>query len=592
MPSADFGHVSGARVGIDVAARHDVHSPRAVRTPTSDRAEARALLPLTEWLFARRREWLWPDVIAGATTAAVVIPNAMAYATVAGLPVEVGLYTVFAPMLVYALFGTSRVLSVSTTTTIAILAGTQLAQVVPGGDRDALLTAGATLTLLVGGFLVAASVLRLGFVANFISEPVLVGFKAGIGLVIVLYQIPKLLGVHFAKGTFLQNLIRTAQALPETSLPTLAVALATLAILIAFRRFAPRAPAPLIAVAASIAAIGLFHLPVETVAEVPRGLPHLVRPDWSLAAVLWPGALGIALMSFTETIAAGRAFTQSGEPSPRPNQELFATGLANAGSALFGSMPAGGGTSQTAVNRSAGARTPLSTIVTATIALVTMLLLAPLIGLMPQATLAAVVIVYSIKLIQPGEFRVIRSVRRMEFRWAVAAFAGVVLLGTLTGILVAVVLSLGSLAHQVADPPVYVIGRKRGTNVFRPRSDEHADDETFPGLLLLRIEGRAFFANAERIGQKIHPLVEAAQPGVVVLDLDAVPDLEYTALKMLSEAEERQRERGVEMWLVGLNPEVLQVVQRAPLGARLGRARMLFNLETAVAKYLARHAAE
>jgi sulfate permease, SulP family len=258
---------------------NDVDGPHAVRTPTSDGAEARALLPITEWLFACRREWLSPDVIAGATTAAVVIPNAMAYATVAGLPVEVGLYTVFAPMLVYALFGTSRVLSVSTTTTIAILAGTQLAQVVPGGDRDALLTAGATLTLLVGGVLVAASLLRLGFVANFISEPVLVGFKAGIGLVIVLYQIPKLLGVHFAKGTFLQNLIRTAEALPETSLTALAVALATLAILIAFRRFAPRAPAPLIAVAAGIAAVGLFDLPVETVGEVPRGLPHLVRPE-------------------------------------------------------------------------------------------------------------------------------------------------------------------------------------------------------------------------------------------------------------------------------------------------------------------------
>jgi len=585
-----WSRVVRARVGIDVAARHDVDGPHAVRTPTSDGAKVRALLPITEWLFACRREWLAPDVIAGATTAAVVIPMAMAYATVAGLPVEVGFYTVFAPMFVYALFGTSRVLSVSTTTTIAILAGTQLAQVVPGGDREALLTAGATLTLLVGGVLVAASLLRLGFVANFISEPVLVGFRTGIGIVIVLNQIPKLLGVHFANGTFLQNLLRAAEALPETSLPALAVALATLAILVAFRRFAPRAPAPLVAVAAGIAAVALFDLPVETVGEVPRGLPHLTRPDWSLAEVLWPGALGIALMSFTETIAAGRAFARSGEPAPRPNQELFATGLASAGSALFGSMPAGGGTSQTAVNRSAGARTPLSAIVTATIALVTMLRLAPLICLMPQATLAAVVIVYAIGLIQPGEFRLIRSVRRMEFRWAVAAFAGVVLLGTLKGILVAVVLSLGSLAHQVADPPVYVIGRKRGTNVFRPRSDEHADDETFPGLLLLRIEGRAFFANVERIGQKIHPLVEAAQPGVVVLDLDAVPDLEYTALKMLSEAEERQRERGVEMWLVGLNPEVLQVVQRAPLGARLGRERMLFNLETAVAKYLARHA--
>jgi anti-anti-sigma factor len=250
-------------------------------------------------------------------------------------------------------------------------------------------------------------------------------------------------------------------------------------------------------------------------------------------------------------------------------------------------MPAGGGTSQTAVNRLAGARTPLASIVTAALTIVTMLVLAPLIGLMPQATLAAVVIVYSIGLIQPVEFRTIRNVRRMEFHWALAALAGVVLLGTLKGILVAIVLSLASLAHQVADPPVYAIRRKRGTNVFRPVSDEHFDDETFPGLLMLRIEGRVFFANAERIGQKIRPLVEEARPRVLLLDLRGVFDLEYTALKMLSEAEERQREQGVELWLVGLNPEVLSVIHRSPLGERLGRERMLFNLETAVAKYLA-----
>jgi len=546
-------------------------------------AQGRALL--LEWLFSYRGEWLRPDVIAGATTAAVVIPKAMAYATVAGLPVEVGLYTVFAPMLVYAFVGSSRVLSVSTTTTIAILVGAQVAQVAPGADREALLAASATLTLLVGALLVLASVLRLGFVANFISEPVLVGFKAGIGLVIVLDQIPKLLGVHFEKGTFAQNLARTVESLPEASLATLAVALASLAILLACERFVPRAPAPLIAVGAGIAGVGLLGLPVETIGSVPQGLPRLTAPDFSLATALWPGALGIALMSFTETIAAARAFAHSGEPPLRPNQELVATGLANAAGAMFGTMPAGGGTSQTAVNRLAGAHTPVSTIVTALLTVLVLLLLAPLISLLPQATLAAVVIVYSIGLIQPDEFRTIRTVRRMEFRWALFALAGVVILGTLKGILVAVVLSLASLAHQVADPPVYVLGRKRGTNVFRPRSDEHADDEVFPGLLMLRIEGRVFFANAERIGQKMRPLIAAAQPRVVLIDLRAVPDLEYTALKMLLEAEERQREAGISVWLVGANPEVLAVIQRSPLGERLGRERLLFNLETAVARF-------
>ena len=248
----------------------------------------------------------------------------------------------------------------------------------------------------------------------------------------------------------------------------------------------------------------------------------------------------------------------------------MATGLANAGGAFFGAMPSGGGTSQTAMNRLAGARTQLAELVTAAVSLLTMLLLAPLIGLMPQATLAAVVIYYSVGLIEPAEFRAILHIRRTEFFWALAALAGVVLLGTLQGILVAIVVSLVALAYQAADPPVYVLGRKRGTNVFRPRSAEHPDDETFPGLLMLRVEGRVFFVNAERIGEKMRPLMDEAKPKVVALDLSGVSDLEYTALKMLVEAEKAARERGVAIWLIGLNPEVLEVVQRSPLGKRAG----------------------
>ena len=550
--------------------------------------QTRSRLPLPAWLRDYRKAWLKPDVIAGLTAAAVVIPKAMAYATIAGLPVEVGLYTAFLPMLVYAVLGTSRVLSVSTTTTLAILAGAQLSEAVPAGDPAALLRAAATLTLLVGAILLAAWVLRLGFVANFISEPVLIGFKAGIGVVIVLDQLPKLLGFHITRGPFLRNVASTLQGIPRTSLPTLAVAIAMIVILVGLERFLPRVPAPLVAVAAGIAGAGLLGLKargVESIGHIPTGFPAPTLPDLSLAAGLWSGAVGIALMSFTETIAAGRAFARSDEPPPRANRELLATGLANAGSAFLGAMPSGGGTSQTAVNRSAGARSQAAEIVTAAATLATMFFLAPLMGLMPQATLAAVVVVYSLGLIKPAEFRSILRVRRTEFVWALAAFGGVMLLGTLKGILVAIILSLGALAYQVADPPVHVLGRKPGTNVFRPRTKEHPEDETFPGLLLLRVEGRVFFANAERIGQKAQAFIAEAAPKVVALDLSAVFDLEYTALKMLTEGEKRNREQGIELWLVGLNPEVLAMVQRSPLGQTLGRERMFFNLEMAMERY-------
>jgi MFS superfamily sulfate permease-like transporter len=380
-----------------------------------------------------------------------------------------------------------------------------------------------------------------------------------------------------------------AEGAPHASIVTVAVGLATIGVLAAIERFFPRAPAPLIAVAGGVAAVSLFGLEARGVAivgAVPTGLPALTLPDLSLVAQLWPAALGIALMSFTETIAAGRAFARSDEPVLQPNRELVATGLANAGGAFLGAMPAGGGTSQTAVNRFAGARSQVAGLTTAGATLLTMLFLAPLIGSMPDATLAGVVIVYSVGLIKPAEFRDILRVRRTEFTWALVAVAGVVLLGTLQGILVAIIVSLVALAYQVADPPVHVLARKPGTNVFRPRSPENPEDETFPGLLMLQPEGRLFFINAERVAQKMRPIVEAEKPRVVALYLRGVFDLEYTALKMLTDAEKRHREEaGVLLWLVGLNPGVLATVQNSPLGEALGRERMFFNLEQAVARY-------
>ena len=415
-----------------------------------DRKNHRSL-PIADWLFDYQMEWLRPDLIAGLTTAAVVIPMAMAYATIAGLPIQVGLYTAFVPMIIYAVLGTSRPLSVSSTSTIAILTATGLSEVVRNADSAALVRSTAMFTLLVGAILILASVLRLGFVANYISEPVLVGFKAGIGLVIVLGQVPKILGIHFAKGSFLHNLLSIAKGVPESSLPTVVVGMTMIFVLIGFKRFLPRAPAPLIAIAAGIIGahlLGLQSHGVELVGRIPQGLPSLTFPEFSLARELWPGALGIALMSFTETIAAGRAFITPGEPPPKANRELLATGLANAGGAFLRVMPVGGGTSQTAVNRLAGARTQVAELVTALAALATMLLLAPLLAFMPQATLAAVVIVYAISLIKPREFRAILKIRRTEFTWALAALAGVVALGTLKGIIVAIAISLVGLAHK------------------------------------------------------------------------------------------------------------------------------------------------
>jgi SulP family sulfate permease len=535
-----------------------------------------------------KKEWLRFDALAGLTTAAVVIPKSMAYATIAGLPVQAGLYVALVPMLVYALLGSSRPLSVSTTSTLAILTAAALTRAVPVADAAQLMVAASTLALMVGGILIVAGVLRLGFVANFISDPILTGFKAGVAIVILFGQVPKLLGVHVADGHFFRFIFATLQHVSDTNVTTLIVSVVSLVILIGLHRFRPRAPAPLVAVIIGIAAAGLLGLKAAGVAltgEIPAGLPGPVLPNLALAKILWPSALGMALISFTESIAIGRAFARHGDPRPVPNRELIALGAANLAGSFFQSLPAGGGASQTAVNSQAGARSQVSALTTVAIVVATLLFLSSLISLLPQATLAAIVVVTAVPLLSVAEFRSIAAIRRTEFLWALATCAGVVLIGTLEGILVAIAISILTLFYQANHPLVYTVRRKSGTDLFRPYSVDHPGDEALPGLLIVRTEGRMTFASMPHARERMAALIEEAHPRVVILDCSAIPDFEYTALCTLIRAEEKMREGGIALWLSALNPLALNMVRRSPLGQALGTERMFFNLRDAVKAY-------
>jgi len=545
-------------------------------------------VPACGWLQSYDRTWLRGDIIAGLTAAAVVVPQAMAYAVIAGLPLVVGLYTAFVPLIVYAVMGTSRPLSVTTTSTIAILTATALRQVAPNGSNEEFLAATGTLSFLVGGILLASAALRLGVVASFISEPVLVGFKAGVGLTIVVDQIPKLVGVQFPKGHLFHNLVAFVDHLPHASVPTVLLAVVLLGLQLGLQQLLPRAPASLVTVATGItvsALAGLKSRGIDLVGDVKGGLPSFALPNLSLFEQLWPAALGIALMSFVETIAAGQAFRDPSEPRPEPNKELVAIGLTNLIGGAFHNQPSGGGTSQTAVNRRAGAHTQIAGIVTATVVMCVLFFLAPIIRLMPQAALAVVVVVPCAGMIKLPEFSAIWKNRLMEFSWALASLAGVLILGTLRGVLVAVILSLISLTYHGSHRPVFVLGRKPGTNIFRPVSEEHPEDETFPGLLLLKTEGMLHFANVQRVADLIWPFVHEYKPRVIVFDCSAIPDLEYTALKRLAEAQKKLQQLGISMWLAGMNPEPLRLIQKSALGQTLGRAGMYFNVEQAVTSF-------
>jgi len=548
----------------------------------------RKYLPILNWLPNYPGQWLRADLLAGLVAAAVVIPQAIAYASIAGLPVQVGLYVALAPMLVYVLLGTSRPLSVSSTSTLSMLVATTLATAVQSQDANDFIIPAATLAFLVGIFLLLASFLRLGFLANFISLPVLTGFKAGIGVVIFVGQLGKVLGLSLEKGPVFQTLLSVLRNLNQVHWPTFALALVTLAVLLLLPRVSKRIPAALVAVALGILASVLLNLEasgVELVGVIPPGLPRLSLPDLSLLQDLWPGAVGIALMSFVESIASARAFAGHDDPPVDADQELFALGLANIAGAFTQAYPAGGGTSQTAVNDQAGAKSQIAQVATAGVVIVTLLFLAPLVGLMPQATLGALVLVVAAGLVKIPEFAKIARFRRLELAWALVAFAGVMVLGTLQGIFIAVITSLVMLLYQANHPPVYALGRKPGTDVFRPLSDEHPEDETWSELLLVRTEGRMHFASAPRIRETIWELIRQREPRILVLECSAIPDFEYTALQMLIGFEEKLRERGITLWLAGLNPEPLRVIERAPLGDALGRERLFFNLEQAVEAY-------
>jgi high affinity sulfate transporter 1 len=537
---------------------------------------------IASWLFNYDSKWFKADLVAGLTTAAVAIPKAMAYAVIAGLPVEIGLYTALAASLIYPLLGSSRPLSVTTTSAIAMLSATVIATASVHSATPATSIA-ATLAALVGLILILARFLKLGFLADFISLPVLVGFQAGIGVVIILGQLGALLGVHTESHTGLGILQELPGLLSETKSVSLMVGLSGFAVLLALPRLLPKIPSSLLWIALAIvtsAVLGLQSMGVKTVGTVPPGLPTFSIPDVSVWLLLLPGAAGIALMSFTESVAAARSFRQRNDPPIDANKELIAVGAANIASALVGGLPTGGGASQTAMAEASGVRSQLAQWVNAAVVVLCLFVLSDTIALLPKPALAALIIIASLPMIKPEDFRSIAQIRPMEFSWALITMAGVILIGTLEGILIAVAISILSLFYQATRPPVYTVAYNIASKVFRREGDD-PEDTTFPGLLILRTEGRINFANASTTREKMHAMVQNANPRVVILECSAIPDFEYTALSILTETEADLRNRGITLWLAGLNPGPFKTITASPLGRTLGENRIFTNLSTA-----------
>ncbi len=534
----------------------------------------------TRWfvptLAGYRTAWIAPDLIAGLSAGAVVIPQAMAYATIANMPVQIGLYTCMVPMVVYALLGGSKAMSVSTTSTIATLtASTLVAAGVAAGsahaERDLV-----TLTFLVGVVLILARLLRLGGLVENINQATLIGIKVGVGATVAVGQLPKLLGVDvdFSGHGFIRSVASTIQAIPQANVPTVILSIASIGVLLLVGRFAPRVPGQLIVVVGGIllaAFTGITDAGVRLIPPVPEGIPAPTIPTFQDVGALVPGALAIAVMAFLESASVARALRKGGEPQVDSNRELFATGIANLAGSFFYTLPPAGGFSQSAINQRAGARSQLASIVTAVLAVLVALFLAPVLSNLPQATLASMVFVAVVGLIDIRGMARLARLNALEF-WIslVTAVIGLTV-GLLAAVAVGVLLTLFSVLHE--------LNRQRV-----------AGSAPFPGGIVISLLGGLYTANVVRTLQEIEMLaVQAAPIRFVLLDASPLRLTSVTVVDALTDLDRDLAATGVEFHIAGLPDGALRIAAKTSWWAGLSAAgRVHPDVAEAVAELTAR----
>ncbi|MGH3689299.1 MAG: SulP family inorganic anion transporter [Microbacterium sp.] len=513
------------------------------------------------WLFSTvdgyHRKWIPRDVVAGLSAGAVVVPQAMAYATIANLPVQVGLYTCIVPMLVYAFLGGSRAMSVSTTSTIATLTATTLVSAGVAAGSDDAIGALMMLTLLVGAILLIARLCRLGSLVENISGATVLGLKIGVGATVAVGQLPKLLGesYNFSGHGFLKSLGAVAQAFGSVNWPTIALSAGSIAVIVVLKRFAPKVPGTLVVVVGGILLVWLAdidQLGVDLIAPVPSGLPVPGIPDFSQTVALVPGALAIAVMAFLESAAVARSLRVATEPRIDSNQELFATGAANTVGAFFGTMPAAGGFSQSAVNQSAGARSQVATLVTVVLAVLVALFLGPVLSLLPEATLAAMVFVAVAGLINVPELVRWARISRVDFWIALSVAILGLTAGLLPAVAIGVVVTLILVLREANVPKVTIVGRSGGA-------------------LGLHLERGLYTANAMANEQMILEMVgaQSAPTSALVLGLKQQEVMTITVLEALQNLDRELSQLGVVLHLAALPEAAAAVAARTPWFAGL-----------------------
>jgi high affinity sulfate transporter 1 len=546
----------------------------AAQQPTQRRGLA-SFFPILGWLPKYSRSWLRPDLIAGITVTALLVPEGMAYAELAGMPPETIFYVAPIALLLYAIFGTSRQLVVVVSSVQAVMSYSIVSALAPAGTSEFIILTSA-LAITAGFVSILAGLLHLGRVAQFFSASVLVGFVSGLAMVVAVKQLPKLFGIESGSGNFWERLYDLLIHLPETHLLTLAVGVTTILVMVLLEHYFHRIPAALVAMIYGIvvsSVFGLYELGVHVVGEIPSGmappkLPNITLDQW---LSLIPGALALSLVVFAEAIGPARSFATKYRYSINPDQELIGLGAANVGAGLFQGFPIGSSLSKTAANEAAGAKSQMSGIVAAGLTILVALFLTPLFTNLPEATLAAIVVVAVYGMFKWREMLRLYNLRRADFVLALVTFLGVLTFDeALPALLLAVALSLLALVWRTSQGRMTELGLVRG----KLRFEEVGMEQTMPiaGMLIFAPEESLFFANADTIRTQItNRLAATAEPVTsVLLDLELTNELDVPSADVLKELNDDLEASGAQLMLARVRPAVRDLLDRSGITEAIG----------------------
>jgi SulP family sulfate permease len=533
-------------------------------------------------------------LIAGLTVTALVVPKALGYAGIASVPIQYGLYAAAAGAILYAIFGTSRQISTGPSSALAAVAGSAVLAAGVSGDEDAVALV-AAITLVTGVLFLLLALFRMGWISQFLSKAVITGFLFGAAIEVVIGELPKVTGTSVEGANAWQKLGSWIQSLPDTDGTTLLVGLVSLVVIFGLRRVAPRVPGALVLVVGGLvasAAFGLGDRGLALVGDVPSGLPSLALPDLEFVLenlpVIVAAAVGLLLIGFSQSAGDARAFASKHNYRVDINQEAVAQGVANVGSGLVQGIPVSTSLSASSLNDTSGAKTPVASLATGALIVLTLLLLAPLFSDLPKAVLAAIIIEAVVMgMMDVPEMRRLYRVARVDFWIAVAAILGVLGSGVLAGVLIGILLSILWLIYISVTPHMHVLGREPGTQVFRG-VDDHPDSETYPGLLVLRFDAGLFFASADALVDRLRELYHQADAPLqtIVLDFEGVNFIDSQGADTLAELVELAESRDIEMRLTRLKTTVRELLQRDGLIDRLGEGGIYGTVYEAAADHI------